>query len=89
MEIVEEEKLILQNKVAILDDLHKQVREAQLQRQILEDEKHSWTSYLQSQTESGTLEFSTPEDLARALVRERMETGRSFYTPIHQPQRVL
>ena len=75
VEIVEEEKLVLQNKVAILDDLHKQLREAQLQRQILEDERQSWTSYLQSQNENGTLEFSTPEDLARALVRERTETA--------------
>lgn len=75
VDIVEEEKLVLQNKVAIVDDLHKQLREAQLQRQILEDEKQSWTSYLQSQNIAGTLEFSTPEDLARALVRERMETA--------------
>ena len=75
VEVVEEEKRFLQNKVALLDDVQKQLREAQLQRQILEDERQSWTSYLQSQSETEAVEFSSPEDLARALVRERVETA--------------
>ena len=75
VEVVEEEKRVLQNKVLVLEDLQKQLREAQLQRQILEDERHSWTSYLQSQDENGSLEFSSPRDLARALIRERTETA--------------
>ena len=75
VEVVEEEKRVLHNKLSVLEDVQKQLREAQLQRQILEDERQSWTSYLQSQTENGTLEFSSPEDLARALVRERTETA--------------
>lgn len=75
VEVVEEEKRVLVNKVSVLDDLQKQLREAQLQRQILEDEKQSWTSYLQSQNDNDLPEFSSPEDLARALVRERTETA--------------
>ena len=75
VEVVEEEKRVLQNKVALLNDLQKQLQEAQLQRQILEDERQSWTSYLQSQSETGSAEFDSPEDLARALVRERVETA--------------
>lgn len=75
VEVVEEEKRVLQNKVALLEDLQKQLREAQLQRHILEDERQSWTSYLQNQSETGPVKFSSPEDLARALVRERVETA--------------
>ena len=75
VEVVEEEKRALQNKVTLLEDLQKELREARLQRQILEDERQSWTSYLQNQSETGTVEFSSPEDLARALVRERVETA--------------
>lgn len=74
-EVVEEEKRVLQNKVSVLDSLQKELREAKLQRQILEDERQSWTSYLQNQSEAGSAEFDTPEDLARALVRERVETA--------------
>ena len=75
VEVVEEEKRVLHNRLSVLENVQKQLREAQLQRQILEDERQSWTSYLQSQTENGALEFSSPEDLARALVRERTETA--------------
>lgn len=75
VEVVEEEKRVLHNKVSLLDDLQKQLREAQLQRQILEDERQSWTSYLQSQNETGSVDFTSPEDLARALIGERVETA--------------
>ena len=75
VEVVEEQKRVLQNKVALMDDLEKQVQEAQIQRQILEDERKSWTSYLQSQSETDSVEFESPEDLARTLVRERLETA--------------
>ena len=74
VEIVEEEKRLLEVKVRVMDDLRKEVREAQLQRQILEDERKSWTSYLQNEGGiGGEVEFESPEDLARALVKERLE----------------
>ena len=75
VEVVEEEKRVLQNKILLMDGLQQEVREAQLQRQILEDERKAWTSYLQSQSETDSVEFESPEDLARALVRERLRTA--------------
>lgn len=76
VEIVEEEKRLLEIKVRMVDDLQKEVREAQLQRQILEDERKSWTSYLQNEGGiGGEVEFESPEALARALVRERVENA--------------
>lgn len=74
VEIVEEEKRVLETKVRMVDDLQKEVREAQLQRQILEDERKSWTSYLQNEGGiGGEVEFESPEALVRALVQERLE----------------
>lgn len=75
VEVVEEEKRALETKLILMEDLRKELREAQLQRQILEDERQSWTSYLQNEaTTGGNIEFNSPEDLARALVKERFET---------------
>lgn len=79
VEIVEEEKRLLEVKVRMVDDLRKEVREAQLQRQILEDERKSWTSYLQNEGGiGGEAEFESPEALARALVQERLEKASLF-----------
>lgn len=75
VEVVEEEKRALEHKVGLMEDLRKEVREAQLQRQILEDERQSWTSYLQSQTDGEEAEFDSPEAVARALMKERVETA--------------
>ena len=73
VEVVEEEKRALENRVSLMGVIEKNLREAQLQRQILEDERRSWTSYLESEGGTGGVEFATPEDVARALVRERVE----------------
>ncbi|KAL2042419.1 hypothetical protein N7G274_004911 [Stereocaulon virgatum] len=75
VEVVEEEKSVLKNKLSVMEDLGKQLREAQLQRQILEDERRSWTSYLQNEAGTGQIEFDSPEDMARALVKERLENA--------------
>ena len=69
VEIVEEEKRALENKVRTMDDLRRELGEAQFQRQRLEDERSSWASYLQDQE----VEFDSPEALARTLVQERSE----------------
>ena len=74
VEVVEEEKRVLGSKISLMEDLRNDLREAQLQRQILEDERQSWTSYLQNET-GGNVEFHSPDDLARALVKERLETA--------------
>ncbi|KAL9124831.1 MAG: hypothetical protein Q9217_005883 [Psora testacea] len=76
VEVVQEEKRALEARLGVLEDVRKELREAQLQRQILEDERRSWTSYLQSQEPFyGKSEFETPEDMARALMRERLENA--------------
>ena len=74
VEVVEEEKRVLENKVRMMEDLRRELSEVQLQRQILEDERRSWTTYLQNETSTlGAVEFDTPEAIARALVQERLE----------------
>ena len=75
VEVVEEEKRALETKVRQVEDMAKQLREAQLQRQILEDERRSWTSYLENEGGTGKVEFDSPEDMARALVKERLENA--------------
>ena len=74
VEIVEEEKRVLESKVRMMEDLRKELAEAQLQKQILEDEKYSWTSYLESQNSHGDdMQYNSPEELAKAFVAERYE----------------
>ena len=73
VEIVEEEKRVLQTKLSLMDGLRTELHEAQVRRQMLEDERKSWTSYLQSEGEGA--EFDTPEAVARALMKERVETA--------------
>ncbi|MCJ1461768.1 coiled-coil domain-containing protein mad1 [Pseudocyphellaria aurata] len=76
VEIVEEEKRVLENKLSLMEDLRRDLREAQLQRQMLEDERQSWTSYLQNEGGgSARDEFESPEALARALVQQRLENA--------------
>lgn len=73
-EIVEEEKRGLENKIRQMDELRRELGEAQFQRQLLEAERTSWTSYLESARNQGhKLEFDNPEALARAFVQERLE----------------
>lgn len=74
IEIVEEEKRSLQTKLHAMDDIQRQLNEALLRKQILEDERNSWTSYLEAEAEThGELQFDSPEDLARAFIQERIE----------------
>jgi mitotic spindle assembly checkpoint protein MAD1 len=72
IEVVEEEKRTLQTRLHLMDDLQRQLNEAEMRKQSLEDERNSWTSYLESEAE-GDVQFETPEDLARAFMRERFE----------------
>ena len=74
LEVVEEEKRILKGKLRSMDELHRELGEARLQRQILEDERKSWTAYLQNEASTnGTVEFDSPESLAKAIAQERLE----------------
>ena len=71
--IVEEEKRALQNKVISLEEVERELGEARIQRQLLEDERSAWVSYLQDSMTDGQSEFTSPEAMARALTEERME----------------
>lgn len=74
IEIVEEEKRSLQTKLRMMDDIQRQLGEAELRKQALEEERDSWTSYLEAEAEThGEIQFETPEDLARAFIQERIE----------------
>ena len=75
VEVVEEEKRALENRVSLMGKIERDLRETQLQRQILEDERRSWTSYLESEGETGEVKFDSPEDIARALVKQRLENA--------------
>jgi mitotic spindle assembly checkpoint protein MAD1 len=76
VEVVEEEKRSLQRKLELMEGLENELGEAKIQRQRLEDERLAWTAYLQSQAgPDGSLEFHSPEALARALVTERMQSA--------------
>nr|OQO31443.1 hypothetical protein B0A51_02154 [Rachicladosporium sp. CCFEE 5018] len=73
VEVVEEEKRGLEAKVRIMEDLRRELAEAQLQRCILEDEKRGWRSYLQNECASEDVTFETPEEMAKAFMHERLE----------------
>ncbi|KAI1002904.1 hypothetical protein K3495_g5298 [Podosphaera aphanis] len=76
VEVVEEEKRSLQRRLQAIEGLENELGEARIQRQRLEDERLAWTTYLQSQAEiGGEIEFESPEELARALVAERLQTA--------------
>ncbi|KAM3482474.1 hypothetical protein MY5147_000108 [Beauveria neobassiana] len=75
VEVVEEEKRSLQRKVEAAEMLEDELAEARLQRQRLEDERRSWTSYLDNSTGTGAVEFDSPEAMARALAEERYTTA--------------
>ncbi|KAA8917829.1 hypothetical protein TRICI_000031 [Trichomonascus ciferrii] len=68
VEIVQEEKASLEAKVQSLDELRQQVGDLELKNLQLEQEKQRWTAFLEKEDK-----FTTPEDVVRALMHERME----------------
>lgn len=77
IEIVEEEKHTLEAKLRLMDDLRRELSEAQLQKRILVGEKNSWTSYLESEAAGGEdMRYDTPEEMAKAFLQERLERLR-------------
>ncbi|TKA73917.1 hypothetical protein B0A55_05049 [Friedmanniomyces simplex] len=73
IEAVEEEKRALESRVRMMDDMRRELAEAQLQRRILEDERCGWTSYLESQAVEGEdMNYETPEQMAKAFLQERL-----------------
>ncbi|KAI9663303.1 MAG: coiled-coil domain-containing protein mad1 [Alyxoria varia] len=76
IEVVEEEKRNLQNKVEMMNDLRKELNEAHLQKQMLQDERQAWSSYLESAAaneDNDDFKFESPADLAKAFYQIRVE----------------
>jgi mitotic spindle assembly checkpoint protein MAD1 len=71
IEMVEEEKKSLEMKLQMMKDVERQLNVVQVQKQALEDEKRSWTSFLESEGQEN--EFDSPEAMVRALIQERIE----------------
>lgn len=74
VEVVEEEKRTLLRKLESAQTLETELAEERRQRLRLEDERRSWTAYLESNSE-GPVEFDSPEAVARALVEERFRSA--------------
>ena len=73
VEVVEEEKRSLLRKLEAADVVERELSEARIQRQRLEDERRAWTAYLEDSEHGGEdMRFDSPEEMARALVQERL-----------------
>lgn len=75
VEVVEEEKRSLQRKLEAAEHVYAELDEERNQRQRLEDERRAWAAYLESASEGGPVEFHSPEDVARALISERLHSA--------------
>ena len=74
IEVAEEEKHALEAKLRMMNDLRRELSEAQLQKRILEDERKGWTSYLESEAGAEEdMKYETPEQMAKAFLQERLE----------------
>jgi mitotic spindle assembly checkpoint protein MAD1 len=71
VEVVEEQKKSLENQLRLMKDLEVELGNVRIQKQMLEDEKRSWTSLLQ--VDDLAADFDSPEAVVKALVEERIE----------------
>jgi mitotic spindle assembly checkpoint protein MAD1 len=74
VEVVEEEKRSLLRRLESCSLLEAELTEAKIQRQRLEDEQLAWTAYLKNEARDD-MQFDSPEEMARALVQERIESA--------------
>lgn len=68
VEIVQEEKASLESKVQSMNELRQQMDDLELRNLQLDQEKQRWAAFLEKEDK-----FTTPEDVVRALMHERME----------------
>ncbi|EED21493.1 M protein repeat protein [Talaromyces stipitatus ATCC 10500] len=71
VEVVEEQKKSLENQLQLMSNLEAEFGNVQIQNQVLEDERRSWTSMLESNSDFA--DFDSPEAVVKALVEERIE----------------
>ena len=75
-EVVEEEKRTLQRKLDAAEMIERELSEARMQRQRLEDERLTWAAYFKNASDGPSdAEFDSPEALARALTEERLTSA--------------
>ena len=73
VQVVEEQKRGLETELQVLKDVERQLGEAQIQKEILQDEKRQWTSLLEQNGQEP--EFTSPEAVVKALVEARIEVA--------------
>lgn len=72
VEVLEEQKSSLEGKLRMMDTLREELSEKELRLTILRDEKKAWSAFLEDN--EGVLSgFNSPQDIARALMEEKME----------------
>lgn len=71
VQVVEEQKKALENQLQLMKDMETELGHVRIQKQVLEDERNSWRSLLQS--DEATASLDSPEAVVRALVQERIE----------------
>ncbi|KAK2827812.1 hypothetical protein FQN49_007319, partial [Arthroderma sp. PD_2] len=73
VEVVEEQKMALENQVQLMKGVEAELHNVQIRNQVLEDEKRSWDNLLQNEGQEA--EFESPEAIVRALVQTRIENA--------------
>ncbi|KAE8153878.1 M protein repeat protein [Aspergillus avenaceus] len=73
VEVVEEQKKSLENQLQLMKGVESELGTVQIQKQMLEDERRSWTSLLMDNDEQERAEFDSPEAVVKALLQERIE----------------
>ncbi|EXJ86704.1 mitotic spindle assembly checkpoint protein MAD1 [Capronia epimyces CBS 606.96] len=71
VQVVQEQKHGLEVELQVLKDVERQLGEAQIQKEILEDEKRTWTTLLESNGNES--ELKSPEAVVKALIQQRIE----------------
>lgn len=71
VQLVEEQKHGLEIELQVLKDVERQLGEAQIQKEILEDEKRTWTTLLES--DGNESDLNSPEAVVKALIQQRIE----------------
>lgn len=71
VEVVEEQKKSLENQIQLMSTLEAELGNVQIQKRVLEDERRSWSSMLESNGDFA--DFDSPEAVVKALVEERIE----------------
>lgn len=71
VDVVEEQKRSLENQLVMMKEVEAELGTVQIQKQILEDERASWTSLLQNNDQPA--ELDSPEAVVRALLSEQIE----------------